>query len=106
MVHDNFGCAAGNTVASVSYSGDVSPCSLITGGLHLDNIRDMGLAEIWNKGQGFRDIRSLEAPSICRECVDYSSCSGGCRARAWAERGSLDVPDTWCRREMTAPGIS
>jgi radical SAM protein with 4Fe4S-binding SPASM domain len=96
VVFENFGCAAGNTVATVLTNGDVSPCSLIGEGVELDNLREKSLGEIWNRGAGFAGIRGLTIPEPCRDCEDYVSCSGGCRARAFAATGAIDAPDPWC----------
>jgi radical SAM protein with 4Fe4S-binding SPASM domain len=103
VIHDNFGCAAGNSVASVSSNGDVSPCSLIGGVVELDNLSDRGFTEIWDRGRGFKKIRALEAPPLCSACQYYPTCSGGCRARAWALHGDIEAPDEWCKASIPIP---
>lgn len=97
IIFDNFGCAAGNTVATVLTDGNVSPCSLITGGMELENIRDKSFKEIWDSGKAFKKIRSIEAPELCKGCDSLVTCSGGCRARAWSAHNSLSEPDSWCK---------
>lgn len=97
VIFENFGCAAGNTVATVYHDGRVSPCSLIEDGVEPDNLREKSLAEIWGSGRGFTAIRSIEAPDECASCHVYESCSGGCRARAWGAYGKIDAVDPWCK---------
>jgi radical SAM protein with 4Fe4S-binding SPASM domain len=97
VVFENYGCAAGNTTASVYHNGDVSPCSLIGDGVELENLHSYSLTRIWNNGRGFKKIRELSPPGICRECDAYTSCSGGCRARAWAAYRDIQAPDPWCK---------
>jgi radical SAM protein with 4Fe4S-binding SPASM domain len=97
VVYENFGCAAGNMVATVLHDGGVSPCSLLGSGVPMDSIRRLGFTEIWNGGRGFEQIRKLAAPKSCRECDAYLACSGGCRARAWAAYQDLEAPDPWCK---------
>ena len=98
VIFENYGCAAGNTTASVYYNGNVSPCSLIGGAVELENLNDHSLAHIWRNGRGFKEIRTLSAPDRCSECNVYASCSGGCRARAWAAYRDIQAPDPWCKR--------
>lgn len=96
VVYTQFGCAAGNTVATVCANGDVSPCSLIGDGVALDNLRERSFASIWHAGAGFRQVRGLATPRPCAECASYDQCAGGCRARAWQATGTLGGLDPWC----------
>jgi len=98
VIYDNFGCAAGNSVATVYPDGKVSPCSLIGEGIELDSLREKAFSEIWQKGPGFLKMRNLPTPENCLSCEDYQTCSGGCRARAWAVHGDIAVPDPWCKK--------
>ena len=108
VIFENFGCAAGNTVATVYHDGRVSPCSLIEDGVELDSLREKSLAEIWGRGRGFVGIRSIEAPDECASCHVYESCSGGCRARAWKSYGNMEAVDPWCKPALVqrSRGIS
>lgn len=96
IVFQQFGCTAGNTVATVYANGDVSPCSLIGDGVELDNLHDKTFREIWHDGVGFRHIRNIRPPTACIECTAYESCAGGCRARAYQANNSLSAIDPWC----------
>jgi mycofactocin biosynthetic radical S-adenosylmethionine protein MftC len=56
-VCQNHGCGAGNTVCSVSVSGDVSPCSFLGPDSYTANVREQTLRDIWDKSCGFTGIR-------------------------------------------------
>jgi len=96
VIYENFGCAAGNTAATVLHDGKVLPCSLIGGGIPPGELRKESLRDIWRDGAGFMRIRALETPGTCRDCRALDTCSGGCRARAWAAHGDLRALDPWC----------
>ena len=99
-IYDNFGCAAGNSVATVYPDGKVSPCSLIGDGIELGCLREKSFADIWQNGRGFTKIRALSTPDACLSCHDYQTCSGGCRARAWAVHGDISSADPWCKKAL------
>jgi radical SAM protein with 4Fe4S-binding SPASM domain len=99
VVHQNYGCGAGNLVCSVSVSGDVNPCSFLGPRFVAANVRDSSLAEIWRNSTGFRAIRALphsisqaERPSSRGNTATFA---GGCRARALVLNGSVNAPDPW-----------
>ncbi|MFX0095183.1 MAG: radical SAM protein [Candidatus Hodarchaeota archaeon] len=96
LVYENFGCGAGNTVCSVSVSGDVSPCSFLSPKYIAGNIRKNSLEDIWHNSSVFKNIRSLIGNQICLNCRNYESCGGGCRARALILNKSINAPDPWC----------
>ncbi len=100
VVYQQFGCAAGNTVATVYANGDVSPCSLIGAGIALENLRDKTFREIWRQGSGFQQIRTISPPAECTECVTFEQCAGGCRARAYRSYQSLSAIDPWAQHEQ------
>lgn len=99
-IYENFGCAAGNTVATVYPDGTVSPCSLLGDGIEIDSLRSKSFSTIWHAGKGFQKIRNLAIPYNCLSCDDYQTCSGGCRARAWASYGNIQSSDPWCKKVM------
>jgi mycofactocin biosynthetic radical S-adenosylmethionine protein MftC len=88
VTYGNHGCGAGNTVCSISVSGNVNPCSFLGEGFAVDNIRQRPLSEIWRKGQKFTEIRAYEGGTA-------ESFSGGCRARSLVFEGSANAPDPW-----------
>lgn len=90
-IYPNLGCGAGNTVCSVSLSGDVNPCSFLGPEYAAANLRERSLPEIWHDSQGFRAIRSLPDAAA----TSGATFGGGCRARALVVNGSINAPDPW-----------
>ncbi|MCI0713597.1 MAG: radical SAM protein [Chloroflexi bacterium] len=88
ITHTNHGCGAGNSVCSVSVSGDVNPCSFLGADFVADNIRQRPLSEIWQHSQRFQHIRTLPGGTV-------DSFSGGCRARSLILNGDANAPDPW-----------
>jgi radical SAM protein with 4Fe4S-binding SPASM domain len=91
VVHQNYGCGAGNLVCSISVSGDVNPCSFLGPDFVAANVRDSSLAEIWHHSAGFQAIRNLPHT----EPATGATFAGGCRARALVLNGSINAPDPW-----------
>ncbi|MFB4315082.1 radical SAM/SPASM domain-containing protein [Actinomadura sp. 21ATH] len=91
VVQKNHGCGAGNSVCSISVSGEVNPCSFLGPEFVAANVRDRPLAEIWHRSRRFREIRSLPSDDPTGGAVF----AGGCRARAQAFNGSVNAPDPW-----------
>lgn len=80
------GCGAANLVASVSATGDVSPCSFLGPAFEAGNVRERSFRAIWDEGHAFRELRG--------------GCSsdrfvGGCRARSLAAHGDVHAEDPW-----------
>ena len=82
------GCGAATLIASVSASGDVSPCSFLGPASTAGNLRAHSFGEIWHHSRGFTELRGLG----CDGCGDFK---GGCRARAQTFNGHLDAADPW-----------
>lgn len=95
VVHQNYGCGAGNLVCSVSVSGDVNPCSFLGPAFVAANVRDSSLAEIWRHSAGFRAIRALPGSEPASGRGNTATFAGGCRARALVLNGSVNAPDPW-----------
>jgi mycofactocin biosynthetic radical S-adenosylmethionine protein MftC len=91
VIHQNFGCGAGNLVCSVSVSGDVNPCSFLGPDFVAASVRDQSLAEIWHRSAGFAALRALPRS----EPGTGATFAGGCRARALVLNGSVNAPDPW-----------
>lgn len=98
-VCQNYGCGAGNTVCSVSVSGDVSPCSFLGPDSFTDNVRERSLRDIWDDSHEFTSIRAL--PDA--EPGDCATFSGGCRARSLVLNGSISAADPWVQ---SSPGMT
>lgn len=90
IVHDNYGCGAGNLVCSISVSGDVNPCSFLGPAFAAGSLRRGSLAAIWHHSAGFRSIRGLPGDG-----AGTATFGGGCRARALVFNGSINAPDPW-----------
>lgn len=90
------GCQAANTMLYISPEGDVYPCPSLP--IKLGTLQETTLKIIIssNEKRGLRE-KLLRAPAGCVHCNELLSCMGGCRGRAYAMNGSLDVPDPGCR---------
>jgi radical SAM protein with 4Fe4S-binding SPASM domain len=96
IIYEAFGCGAGNTVSSVSVSGDVSPCSFLGPKYIAGNLRERTFEQIWDSSSVFEKMRTIPGDEKCMNCSLYNTCSGGCRARALAINGSISAADPWC----------
>lgn len=90
VVHENIGCGAANLVASISVSGEVSPCSFLGAAFAAANVRDTPFGEIWSRSQTFRAMRGLPG-----DPAGTSAFGGGCRARSLNLAGDVNAPDPW-----------
>ncbi|HZV02482.1 MAG TPA: radical SAM protein [Planctomycetota bacterium] len=90
VVHQNYGCGAGNLVCSISVSGDVNPCSFLGNAFVAANVRHRTFEEIWHDSNVFREIRGLPGDGS-----GTTSFGGGCRARALVLAGDANAPDPW-----------
>lgn len=91
-------CGAVRTTLSVDADGAVYPCHMLhRPKLAMGNIFSDDAATIANSPV-VDVLASLNAEEIegCRECAYAPICGGGCRARAYAEYGSLTAPDPYC----------
>ncbi|KYF86956.1 radical SAM protein [Sorangium cellulosum] len=98
VVHDNWGCGAGNTVCSISVGGDVNPCSFLGPGFVAENLRRAPFEHIWRESERFRAIRGLPGDG-----AGTASFGGGCRARSLVMAGDVNAPDPWLARHEAAP---
>ncbi len=85
----------------VAPNGDVLPCQAAASipGLHVDNVRDRSLAEIWFQSETFQLYRGTDwMAEPCRSCplgrqeIDH----GGCRCQALALTGDAGATDPVC----------
>jgi len=98
VVHDNWGCGAGNTVCSISVGGDVNPCSFLGPTFVADNVRRTPFDRIWSEGERFRRIRGLPGDG-----TGTATFGGGCRARSLVMAGDVNAPDPWLAAHETTP---
>ena len=98
-------CAIGDAEISISDNGDVYPCHL----LHLSqflagNIKKQPLEQIYENSDVLRECSTLNVTEIkgCNKCDIRFICGGACRARAFFEKGRIDVADNFCKYEKLA----
>ncbi|MEU5031852.1 radical SAM protein [Streptomyces milbemycinicus] len=106
VIHQNYGCGAGNLVCSVSVSGDVNPCSFLGPDFVAANVRETSLAEIWHHSAGFQAIRALPHTDPASGHGQTATFAGGCRARSLVLAGSVNAPDPWIAEQVQAEARS
>ena len=89
-------CAIGDAEISISDTGDVYPCHL----LHIPqflagNIKQQPLEEIYKNSEVLKTCRNATVFEInkCKKCEIKFICGGACRARAFFEKGKINVGD-------------
>ena len=91
------GCLAGTAVCFVSNAGDIYPCGYLP--VSAGNIRRQRFGEIWSRSTVFAALRDSSALGgkcgICR----YEGICGGCRARAFSDRGDYLAEEPFCTYE-------
>ena len=102
LVQGNYGCGAGNTIATISVRGEMNPCSFLGSKYDAANVRQQSFTEIWNHSAGFQAMRALS------KTKEPGRFAGGCRARALQANGDIDAPDPWQQewegqRDQTLP---
>ncbi len=94
----------GRRFLNISPRGKVLPCHAaeLIPGLCFDNVRDKGLAEIWEHGSAFERFRGTGwMPEPCRSCERREIDWGGCRCQAFLLTGEAANTDPVCE---LAPG--
>lgn len=98
-------CAIGDSEISISETGDVYPCQL----LHVPeffagNIRKSSLKDIYHSSKVLEKCRKLDVYRVegCKGCSIRLICGGACRARAFYEKGKIDVSGDFCEYEKKA----
>jgi len=86
-------CSAGITTCTIGSDGNIRPCS------HSDktygNIMTSGLLASWNAMSDQRDGTLL--PKVCKSCLLFAECSGGCRVDAFCCSGRYDALDPYAQ---------
>jgi len=76
----NKGCVCAQSIAFISSSGDVQPCSYFN--KSAGNVFEESFREIWDNSELFKSLRDFHSyRGKCGEC-EYLKVCGGCRARA------------------------
>lgn len=98
-------CAIGDAEISISDNGDVYPCHL----LHIPqflagNVKEQSLESIYQTSDKLKECTKLTVLEIkgCNKCDVRFICGGACRARAFFEKGKIDVCDDFCEYEKLA----
>lgn len=93
------GCVAAQTIAFISYQGEVMPCSYFP--KSAGNIRKFPFQKIWNSSL-FKELRNFTSyKGRCGFC-EYLSICGGCRARAYAVTGDYLDEEPFCEYQPEA----
>lgn len=89
---DIVGCQGGITWCAVSPEGKVRLCGAM--GREEGDLKENDLRTIWKTSEMIQKSRTFShVPQKCLECEYLSSCTGGCRADAYASSGSMSAPD-------------
>lgn len=98
LVAAEVGCHAGIYYFSLRPNGDVYPCPFLQ--INAGNIREQSLTKIWYNSEIFKELRNRNLlKGKCRECVNRETC-GGCRARAYTQKGDYLESDPVCPIEL------
>lgn len=119
------GCFAGRNVLGIEADGTIKGCpSLPTAAYASGNVRDTGIAELWESASQLsfaRQSRGQEMWGFCAECYYADVCEGGC---TWTSHSLLGRPgnNPYCHyralelkkqgkrervvRQLPAPGAS
>lgn len=89
-------CGAGKTSVSVASDGTVYPCHMFhKSELALGNAFTDGASAITDNLSQFT-LPSVDEIEGCLSCENRYFCGGGCRARAYDERGCMTRRDPYC----------
>jgi radical SAM protein with 4Fe4S-binding SPASM domain len=85
----------------VTATGEVMPCVGVT--IHLDNIRNNGLADILKKSEVVNNLKNYRTTikGACRSCEKAAECYG-CRGAAYQLTGDYLASDPTCWRNSLA----
>lgn len=93
-----FRCPSGRDVAYMSAEGDLYPCpGLVFPPFRVGNVFEQPVAELLTS-PAMATVRRLAKPSLAEPCASCAntSCTGGCRGRAFAETGDIRGPVSYC----------
>jgi len=98
-------CAIGDAEINISDNGDVYPCHLLhVPQFRAGNVKEASLESIYLFSDVLKSCRNLTVLEIskCLKCPIRFICGGACRARAFYEKGRIDVSDDFCEYEKLA----
>ncbi len=91
----------GRKLMLIAPNGDALPChaARVIPGLSFENVRNRGLAEIWERSAAFQKFRGEEwMQEPCRSCERREQDFGGCRCQALLLAGDPCATDPVCSR--------
>jgi AdoMet-dependent heme synthase len=89
-------CPAGKYYCRITPEGDVTACPYMP--VSAGNLRQVGFAELWERGRVFTDLREPKLGGRCGAC-EFQEVCGGCRCRAYATFGDYLAEDPACAYE-------
>jgi radical SAM protein with 4Fe4S-binding SPASM domain len=89
-------CPAGKYYCRITPDGDVTACPYMP--VSAGNLREVGFAELWERGRVFTDLREPRLGGRCGAC-EFQVICGGCRCRAYATFGDYLAEDPACAYE-------
>lgn len=90
---NGFGCHCGKEAIWVDEQGYVSPCIFWGDKYTIGNVKTDNYMDMWNTSL---EVSNIPGNSICKECKNYKTCRGGCRARSLDLCGNLNEVDPLC----------
>ena len=88
------GSVCGKLSLYVKPNGEITPCGFIP--VPIGNILRDDFGKVWRESKLLGHLRNKAAAGKCSGCAKFSSCLGGCTARAYAVYGAWDAPDPHC----------
>lgn len=95
------GCLAGRHYMRIDTEGNITPCPYMPA--FIGNIRERSLTDIWENSPYLELLRKGDYKGRCGIC-EYTEICGGCRARAFVEKGDLMEEDSLCLYNPTGKG--
>lgn len=91
------GSVCGKLSLYIKPDGEITPCGFIP--VTIGHILRDDFKKVWHESKLLDHLRNKTATGKCSGCAKFSSCLGGCTARAYAVFGSYDAPDPHCWAE-------
>lgn len=93
LLEDGSRCLAATSYCRVLPDGTVTPCPYMP--VNAGSVREKGFGWVWRRSPLLRQMRRRTLLGRCGRC-DYKDLCGGCRARAYAVKGSYAAEDPLC----------
>ena len=95
------GSVCGKLSLYIKPNGEITPCGFIP--VTIGHILRDDFGEVWHGSKVLAHLRNKSAAGKCAGCSKFSSCLGGCTARAFAVYGAYEAPDPHCWTDETKP---